>query len=401
MARSISGISELDNTASGGQLIIRNSVTIDLAGTNYLTFSVAPDSVPDPFAFVTQTGVPVSALVTSGAVTVSGLDAPSTVSVAGGQYSVGCSATYISAPGIISNGQTVCVRHTSAATPATDTVTTLTIGGVSGTFTSTTVLPDTMPNSFAFVDQTGVALASTVTSAPVTITGINGAAPVSVTGGLYSIDGGAFTSAAGTVTNGSSVRVRHTSSGAPDTAVDTVLNVGGVTDTFTSTTLQYAIDDTVTTDQNVPVQIDVLQNDNGLAATVFVGIWINPLNGAASVSGAPGSPAGIQVTYTPNPGFAGSDSFEYWVESGLVVDYAVVGVDVVNPDPDGDGLVGAQDNCTLVANPGQCDSDGDGYGNRCDGDLTNNGFTNAQDSVVLRSKLGAASSAPDLQHGVT
>ncbi len=29
-----------------------------------------------------------------------------------------------------------------------------------------------------------------------------------------------------------------------------------------------------------------------------------------------------------------------------------------------------------------------------DGDLTNNGFTNAQDSVVLRSKLGAPSTGP-------
>ncbi len=277
-------------------------------------------------------------------------------------------------------------------------VVTLTDGdGDTDTGTITITVNSSLPNGFVFTDQTGVAPSSQITSSPVVITGIGGLVAISVSGDVssaYSINGAAFTSAAGMVGNGSSVRVRHISSAAPDTAVDTVLDVGGVTDTFTSTTLKYAIDDVVTTEQDESVQIDVLQNDNGLAATVDVGIWINPTHGTTEVSGAPGSPSGIRVTYTPNAGFAGADSFEYWVESGLVVDYAVVSVTVINADPDGDGLVGVLDNCTLIANPNQCDSDGDGYGNHCDGDLTNNGFTNAQDNVVVRGQLGKPSVAP-------
>ncbi len=253
---------------------------------------------------------------------------------------------------------------------------------------------DTVPDAFTFTDQADQALGALITSGPVTITGINTAVPISVTGGVYSIDGGPFTSVAGTVGNGSSVRVRHTSSDVPGTAVDTVLTVGGVTDTFTSTTLEYAVDDTATTGLNQSVQIDVLQNDNGLLSSVYVGIWTDPLHGTASVSGAPGSPAGIRVTYTPDPGYLGPDSFEYWVESGLVVDYAVVSVTVSNPDTDADGVADALDNCTLVPNPGQCDSDGDGYGNHCDGDLTGNGVTNAQDTAVFRGQLGRASTGP-------
>ncbi len=385
---------EKDETATGGQLIVRTDTAITLPGANYLTFSVAPDSAPDPFTFGTQSGVPVSTLVTSGAVTISGLAGPAPVSVAGGEYSVGCGAAYTGSAGTIDNSQMVCVRHTSAATPATSTVTTLTIGGVSGTFTSTTQSLDTVPNPFSFTDQTGVALASTVTSAPVTITGITGAAPVSVTGGLYSIDGGAFTSTAGTVADGSQVRVRHTSSAAPGTAVDTVLNVGGVTDTFTSTTVQFAIDDTATTAMDQSVEIDVLQNDIGLLPSVYVGIWTDPLHGRATVSGAPGSPAGIRIIYTPDPGYVGPDSFEHWVENGVEVDFAVVTVTVTNGDTDGDGIFDDLDNCTQVPNPGQCDSDGDGYGNHCDGDLTGNGVTNSQDTVVFRGQLGRASNAP-------
>lgn len=378
---------------SGQETFTYRAVSGGLDDTAVVTVNVV-DTVPNAFSFTSQTGIPLSTLATSSAVTVSGISTATTISVANGQYSIGCTGTFSSASGAISNGQTVCVRHTSSATPATDTVTTLTIGGVAGSFTSTTVLPDSIPDAFSFVDQTGVALSTATTSAPVTISGINTAASVSVSGGLYSINGGPFESAAGSVSGGSAVRVRHTSSAAPDTAVETVLNVGGVTDIFTSTTLQYAIDDAAITAINQPVQIDVLQNDVGLAANVYVDIWINPSQGTAVVSGAPGAPSGIRITYTPNPGYFGPDSFEYWVESGVIVDYGLVGINVTNADTDGDGVLNLVDNCTQVANPSQCDSDGDGYGNHCDADLTNNGVTNAQDSVLFRGNLGSPSTAP-------
>ena len=63
-------------------------------------------------------------------------------------------------------------------------------------------------------------------------------------------------------------------------------------------------------------------------------------------------------------------------------------------DLDGDGIENSQDNCTLAANPGQCDSDGDGFGNHCDGDLNNNGATNAFDTPLLRQQLGLPSVGP-------
>ncbi len=157
---------------------------------------------------------------------------------------------------------------------------------------------------------------------------------------------------------------------------------------------EFAIDDVATTVANQPVQIDVLQNDIGLLPTVYVGIWTGPLHGTATGGGAPGSPAGIRITYTPNPGYFGPDSFEYWLENGLAVDYAVVSITVTNPDSDGDGVPNAADNCRLVPNPNQCDSDSDGYGNHCDGDLTGNGATNAQDAVVFRGQLGKPSAGP-------
>src|SRR5688572_28774909 len=80
-----------------------------------------PDTTPTAFAFVDQTGAAAGSTITSAPVTITGIDAAATVTIAGagGTYSVGCTAAYVSTAGTIANGQTVCVRHTSAATPGT------------------------------------------------------------------------------------------------------------------------------------------------------------------------------------------------------------------------------------------------------------------------------------------
>jgi len=97
---------------------------------------------------------------------------------------------------------------------------------------------DTTPDQFTFVDQSGVALSSTITSAAVTITGITAAATITVTGGEYDINGSeTFVSTEGTVNNGDTVRARGTSSSDYSTATNVAVTIGGVSDTFTFTTL--------------------------------------------------------------------------------------------------------------------------------------------------------------------
>lgn len=97
---------------------------------------------------------------------------------------------------------------------------------------------DTTPDQFSFTDQSGVGLSSTITSAAVTITGIDAAAAITISGGTYDIDeSGAFTADPGTITVGQTVRARHTSSASYLTATNTVVTIGGVSDTFTSQTL--------------------------------------------------------------------------------------------------------------------------------------------------------------------
>ena len=370
-----------------------------------------PDTTPDAFAFTDVSNAPVSTLQTSNAVPITGINTAAPVSVAGGEYAIGCSGSFTTAAGTVTSDQTICVRHTSAAGYVATTNTSLTVGGVTDTFTSTTQsapgsggtqtfaggtisvldnragapypstvavasmvgtvtkvtiqlnglthtypddldialvapsgqavmlmsdaggngrltgaslgfdsaaagalpdtlpiaagvyrptnfgttdafpapapagtyatslaafnglvpngtwslyvvddeggdvgslagwvltvsttntppLPDSTPDAFAFTDVSNAAVGALLTSNAVLISGINTASPVSVVGGEYSIGcGGVFTTAAGTVNNNQTVCVRHTSAAAFATATNTVLTVGGVTDTFTSTTV--------------------------------------------------------------------------------------------------------------------------------------------------------------------
>ena len=63
------------------------------------------------------------------------------------------------------------------------------------------------------------------------------------------------------------------------------------------------------------------------------------------------------------------------------------------PDTDGDGVTDDIDNCTLVANADQRDTDGDGFGNICDADLNNDGIVNPVDLGLF--KLVFFSADPD------
>jgi hypothetical protein len=107
--------------------------------------AAAVDTAPDVFSFPSYIGAPVSTLIESSAISLSGFNASATISIANGEYSIGCNGTYTSAAGTIDNTQTLCVRQTSASAFMTSTTTTVTIGGVVGTFVVTTQADTAVP----------------------------------------------------------------------------------------------------------------------------------------------------------------------------------------------------------------------------------------------------------------
>ena len=151
--------------------------------------------------------------------------------------------------------------------------------------------------------------------------------------------------------------------------------------------------DLVTTTQDLAVQLDVLANDTGFAYPATVSIVTPPGHGGAVVGGSPGSPGTVLVTYTPATAFKGTDAFVYSVsEVATPANSSTATVTVtVLADTDHDGVADIRDNCTLVSNGSQLDTDGDGYGNLCDADINNSGTVTSADFGLMRSVLGQAS----------
>lgn len=64
-------------------------------------------------------------------------------------------------------------------------------------------------------------------------------------------------------------------------------------------------------------------------------------------------------------------------------------------DSDHDGLLDNVDNCTLVANPDQRDTDHDGFGNACDPDLNNDGVVDYNDGLIFVERFQSSDADAD------
>ncbi len=95
---------------------------------------------------------------------------------------------------------------------------------------------DATPDPFHFDDIIDAALASDIDSGPTTVSGFTGPVAITVKGGSYSINGGAWTSTAGAINPGSKIRLRVKSSATVKTTTSTTVNVGGVESSFKATT---------------------------------------------------------------------------------------------------------------------------------------------------------------------
>jgi len=107
------------------------TATVTIAGVarGFSVTTLACDVTPsEPALFVTQANVARGAVVTANAIYIDGINTTIPVSVTGGEFSVGCTGSYTTAPGTVGNNTQVCVRQTASAAYDTVTTATLTVG---------------------------------------------------------------------------------------------------------------------------------------------------------------------------------------------------------------------------------------------------------------------------------
>lgn len=158
--------------------------------------------------------------------------------------------------------------------------------------------------AFSFTPQIGVPTSTNIQSNTISVGGNDYPVAISITGGMYSINGGAFTSAAGTVNNGDIVQVQVMSSGVNNTSTSCTLTIDGQSAIFTVTTIalgnfavaaKYGLNiESITnsTSSGVPT-ITTVTNNNSKAFT-----YSNIVAGQTivTVSGLPVSPGHVRIS---------------------------------------------------------------------------------------------------------
>lgn len=250
---------------------------------------LAIDTTPDAFTFPDVTGSALDTLIISAPVTVRGINAATAITLSGdasAAYSKN-GGSFVSGSGTVVNGDVIRLRLRSAATASTARSVTVNIGGVTDLWHVTTGsgVTDTVPNVFSFTDVSAVATDTVVVSAPVTISGINAAASLTLSGAssrAWSKNGAAWNSSNGYVVNGDVVRLQLKSAVSANTGTSVSISIGGVADTWSVTT---GSSDTTPAAFNFTDVTGVASNTTVISSAITV----TGINTATAISIASGS----------------------------------------------------------------------------------------------------------------
>lgn len=174
----------------------------------------------------------------------------------------------------------------------------------------------------------------------------------------------------------------------PDTFNYTVCNTFGDCSTatvdITVLPIVDAIDDSIATEENTPVAIAILDNDNDLPSIGTLTIATPPTNGTVVINdnGTPNDPSDDTVTYTPNADYVGNDTFDYTLCDNAgncsTATVTVLVTDATDLDADNDGILDSFEDLNVdgdndpATNP--TDTDNDGFADYLDIDADNDGI---------------------------
>jgi hypothetical protein len=220
------------------------ALRIGASAKTWTVTTAAQDNTPSAFSFANQTGMPVSTVVNSNIVQVTGItgNVPTSISGSGASYrtcsDAACSSVltnWTTGFASVSNNQYLQIRLTSSVSYITALTANMTVGTVTAAAWSVAT-NDATPNAFSFIDQTGVARSVVVSSNIVQISGITGVVSTSISGAgadyrvcsdaTCSVILTSWTTSASTIQNNQYVQLRATSSASYSSTTSTMVVVG-------------------------------------------------------------------------------------------------------------------------------------------------------------------------------
>lgn len=217
----------------------------DKVVAEFKSYTLLQDKTPDTITFATKYDTEISSdnspsYVEFDSVGVSGISGEVEIKVDNGEYSLNGGITWTSEASTITNKGTVKVRQKASSDNNTKTTSRLIIGTRIVEFSSYTIasseVDDIRPNEFKFAKKYAQELNTDIESEEITISGISVDAEISIEDGEYSINNGTYTSAAGTIADGDTLKVKHLSSSSYLEETETAVKVGEFETKFVSFT---------------------------------------------------------------------------------------------------------------------------------------------------------------------
>ena len=196
--RLLAGAQEFTDTTYGidGKLL---NLFLSLGGQydDELGGALPFDTEIDPIAFNDIEDAPLSSQIISQSQRISGIDQSTSIRIENGFYSID-NGPFTQADSTIFNGEDLRIRVNTLAQPNETTTATVYFGDADNrqiaTFQVTTGGMDVTLDNFDFADVENIAFNTLVESNIIRINGIDAGTEIRISGGLYSIDGGPFTS---------------------------------------------------------------------------------------------------------------------------------------------------------------------------------------------------------------
>jgi len=255
-------------------------VTIGTMTKNFVVITKQKDINPEPVSFSPKFDVNTSIPVESDEITVEGINAPISISIEGGEYSID-GGSYTAVDGTVTNGQKVKVKLISSANFMEEKTANLYLGDMIVPFKVITMEEpkehDTIPTIFSFekifTDEKDI-----YQEASIQVKGINEETDISIEGGEYSINGAAFTTDKGKVNLDDNVTVRVKS---PDygKVAKATLTIGGVSANLEVETNDDQIPDPITLKPIIDAEISTVYEANATIKGISHPVTISVVEG--------------------------------------------------------------------------------------------------------------------------